>query len=471
MSLPDLRPLLEPESIAVVGASASPEKAGHVLLRNILDGGFPGDVYPVNPREGEIAGQRAYATVGEVPGAVDLAFVVLGRQRVLSAVQACADAGVRAVCIITAGFGEGDEWGKKEHHNVAAVVAESGMIAIGPNTIGTVSMGGRLLGTFVPFAHWEDGPVAIGAQTGIFADPVMVEVMSSNTQRLGVHASVDIGNRVGIDELALLEDFAARKQVEVIGFYLEEFADARAFLARACEVKLTKPIVVLKSGRTPQGARASASHTGSHAQDYAVIDQLLRQHGIVRAETAAEFLSLLRGFSYTGVPAGARIGLITYSGALGVIATDELVDHGLELASLQPSTLQTIKGLLPDWQAARNPSDLWSAAEVDAERTLRVSFDAMLSDPSVDQLLAVMLAVPNIDFATFGEAFAALRKKHPSKPIHLVLQGGIKHRWTGAVEGLGIPVYDTTRDAVFVMAATAHYAAVRDDVPSAHALS
>lgn len=466
----DLRPLLQPTSVAVLGASAAPHKSGHVLMRNIVDGGFPGPVHPINPRGGEILGRTAYASVRDVPGGVDLAFVVLGRAQVRGALAECVEASVRAVCIVTAGFGEGDDWGRQEHREIAALIAESGMIGIGPNTIGTVSMGGRLRGTFVPFSHWEDGPVAIGAQTGIFAGAVMLDVMRAETQRIGIHASVDIGNRVGIDELALLEEFSGRDEVGVIGFYIEELADARTFLGRAAEVKRCKPVVVLKPGRTAQGARASASHTGSIAQDDAVIDHLLAQHGILRAESALEFLALLRALSYAGVPRGPRVGMITYSGALGVVATDELVTEGLELPDLAPGTIQAIEELLPDWQSAGNPSDLWSAAELDPERALRQSFAAMLADPDVDQVLGVLLAVPNIDFDGFGHVFDELRQAHPDTPIHLVMHGSVSEAWTRAIDGLGIPVYATTRQAVRVMAATARHSATRDVMPTAHAV-
>jgi acetyltransferase len=454
--------------VAVIGASSSPEKAGHVLLRNIVQGGFPGAVYPVNPRGGEILGLQVCSSVHEVPTTIDLAFIVVGRKQVLSMVEACAEAGVRAVCIVTAGFGEGDAWGKEEQLKIAAVVAQAGMIAIGPNTIGTISMGGLLVGSFVPFPHWQDGPVAIGAQTGIFAGAVALELMSRDTQRIGITASVDIGNRVGIDEVALLEDFALRDEVRVIGFYLEELADPRRFLKLASEVKRTKPVVVLRPGRTAQGASASASHTGSLAQDDAVIDQLLSQHGLVRAEDTADFLAILRAFSFAGVPAGSNVGVVTYSGALGVIASDQIVREGLDVASLEQRTIDRIGALMPDWQLAGNPADLWSAAEIDPEATLRVGFDAMLADSNVDQLLAVMLAVPNIDFPQFRDSFTELRTTYPGKPIHLVLHGGLSERWTSAVEGLGVPVYAETRDAVRAMAATARYAAGRDRVPTAH---
>lgn len=465
---PDLGPLLEPASIAILGASASPEKPGHVLFQNIIGGDFAGRLYPVNPRGASVAGRKAYASISEVPEQVDLVFVVLNRKHVLAAITECAAAGARAVCIVTAGFGEGDAWGAQQHREIAKVISDSGMVAIGPNTIGTVSMGGSLRGTFVPFPRWEDGNVAIGAQTGIFAGAVMLDVMQSDLQRIGIHASVDIGNRIGIDELALLEAFAAREEINVLGFYLEEMAAPRRFLARAAEVKRTKPIVILKPGRTPSGARASASHTGSLSQDDAVLDHLVAQHGLIRAADVPEFLALLRALSFAGVPNGSRVGVVTYSGALGVIATDELTTEGLELAKVEPGTLETIQSLLPDWQSARNPSDLWSAAEVDPERTLRTGFEAMLADPNVDQVLGVILAVPNVDVTNVGQVFADLRARHPDRPIHLVFKGSLSTAWARSIEGLGIPVYPSTRDAVRVMAATARYRAGRTHIPSAY---
>jgi acetyltransferase len=465
----DCRPLLDPASVAIVGASSSPAKPGHILLRNILDGGFAGRVFPVNPGASEIAGRECYSSIAAIPGSVDLVFIVLGRERVLPAVLECADAGVEAVCIITAGFGEGDEWGKQQELELRELVRSTGMVAIGPNTIGTVSMGGALRGTFVPFPHWESGSVALVAQTGIFAGAVMREHMDQPSQRIGFKASVDIGNRVGVDELDLLQAFAEDGEIGVIGFYLESFANARAFLREASVVKREKPIVVLKPGRTREGAAASASHTGSLGQDDAVVDQLLAQHGIVRADDEREFLACLKAFSYAPLPAGPRVGVITYSGALGVIATDQIVAAGLEVAEIDPATAAAIEELMPDWQRAGNPSDMWSAVELDAVATARVGFGAMLEDGNIDQVLGVMLAVPNADFEEFGEVFAELR--HGSaKPLHLVMPGPQKARWTAALEGLRIPVYDSSREAVRAMAAMTRYVAARDRVPAAHSV-
>jgi acetate---CoA ligase (ADP-forming) len=400
-----------------------------------------------------------------VPEPIDLAFIVLPRDGVLTAVRDCANAGVRAVCIVTAGFGEGDPWGRKEQQYLRDVVQAADMLAIGPNTIGLVTMGGRLLGTFVPFAHWEDGDVAIIAQTGLFAGAVAVEMMTADAQRLGIVASVDIGNRVGIDELDLLEAFAADDEIHVIGLYIEGFADLRRFLRRAAEVKRTKPIVVLKPGRTRKGAQASESHTGSLAQDDAVLDQLLTQHGIMRADNPNDFLALLRACSWSPLPPGPRVAILTYSGALGVIAADEAVSLDLEVADLHPYTISTLEKLMPEWQKAANPCDIYSAAQSNPQRVMEVSLRALLDDPGVDQVLALLLAVPDVDFPDIDNVLGEMQESHPNKPLHIVAYGSCKGEWLRKLGGSRLPFYGSSRDALSVMARLARYAGARECVP------
>lgn len=455
---PDLDALLNPSSIAVIGASTNPRKPGNVMVRNILSGDYPGRLYPVNPRADRIADLPCYPTIADVPEQVDLVIIILGRQHVGDAVRACAAANARAVAIITAGFGEGDEWGRQAQDELAAEIAAAGMAAIGPNTLGLVGMGGRLRASFVPFDHWEDGPVALVAQTGVYAGAVTGEIMHQPFQRIGVRWTVDIGNRVGTDELELLEVVAGDEDVRVVGLYLEELVDARALMTRAAEVSTDKPIVLLKPGRTPEGSRASASHTGALAADDEVLDQLAAQHGIVRAGDSEEFTSFLKAFSYVPPTRGPRVGVITYSGALGIVATDQVVAEGLTMAELGPRTLTTLNAVSPDWQHLGNPADLWSAAEVDPAEAARTCFSAILADPEVDQVLAVMLAVPNVDFDEFREVFAGLRADHPDKPLHLVMYGSLRETWTAALEGLGIPVYETMRLAVRSIGATVRHA-------------
>lgn len=455
---PDPSALLTPASIAVIGASENPRKPGHVMVRNIVDGGYPGMVYPVNPRATAIAGLTCYPSVADIPAQVDLAIIVLGRPFVADAVRGCAQASARAVCIVTAGFGEGDDWGRDTQAELTELVTRAGMAAIGPNTLGLVSMGGRLRASFVPFEHWDDGPVAMVAQTGVYAGAVIEQLMHQPYQRIGIHWTVDIGNRVGTTELELVDVMAADDDVRIIGLYLEELVDARALMTRAAEVSRDKPIVLLKPGRTPEGSRASASHTGSLATDDDVLDQLVAQHGIVRAADSEEFTAFLKAFSYLPPTRGPNVGVVTYSGALGIVATDQLIEEGLRIPDLHDRTLAAMDALTPDWQSLGNPADLWSAAEVAPGQTVRTCLSAMLADPNVDQVLAVLLAVPNIDFDDFRDAFAGLRAAYPDIPLHVVMYGALREKWTAALEGLDIPVYDTMRLAVRSIGAMVRHA-------------
>ncbi|WP_426244999.1 CoA-binding protein [Nocardioides sp. LHG3406-4] len=465
----NLKSFLDPQSVAVVGASKDRRKPGNLILRNIMEGGYAGTIYPVNPGGGEIEGLTAYTSVAEVPTKINLVVIVLGRAHVEEALRQCIEVGASSVVIVTAGFGEGDEMGKAAQVRFKEMVADSGIIAIGPNTIGYINKEVDLFASFVNFPSWDDGPVALVAMTGIYSGAVVHELMSDPSQRFGIRLSIDIGNRIGLSELDLLEELATRADIEVLGFYIEEFDDARAFLARAAEVKREKPIVLLKPGRTEEGAQAALSHTGSLASDDAILDQLLQQHGIIRADDNEEFVSLLRTFSYCPTPAGRRVGIITYSGALGITATDAVVQAGLSLAELSPETSEKLNELAPDWQHVRNPADLWSAAEADPGRAARLCFGAMLADPSVDQLLFVLLALPNVDFEGMREVFADLRQQRPEIPIHVTLHGGLRGEWASRLEGLGIVVHDSARSAARAMAALATYTETRELLPSAHA--
>lgn len=461
--------LLEPRSVAVIGASQHAHKPGAVLLRSLIEGGFAGEVYPIHPRADEVLGQRAYPSVAEVPGQIDLAFIVLARESVRTAVQQCAEAGVGGVVIVSAGFNEADEWGVREQAAIAEILDRHDMQALGPNTIGLVTMGGRLRGSFVHFPTWNAGDIAMAAQSGVFAGSVAEEEIARRTQRLGVHASVALGNRIRTSETDLVRSFGDNPEVGVIGLYLESFADAEAFLRTAAEVKRRKPIVLLKGGRTRAGSLAAASHTGSLAADDAVVDQLLRQHGVVRAQGEDEFLALLKGFSYSPGTTGKRVGVVTFSGAYGVLACDHLDAAGLELPDYSEQTVSRFSELLPGWQRPRNPADLWPAIDVDPRRALIDGLGAALADPGVDQVFGILLAVGNSNFPGMAEALAQLRREYPDKPIHLTITGGYREQWLTALEGLSIPVYDSISLAVSVIRATAWYHEVRDVLPSAYA--
>jgi acetate---CoA ligase (ADP-forming) len=442
----DITPLVAPRSIAVIGASANPTKSGGVLFDNLAKGKFRGPLYPINRTAPDIMGLKAYPTLAEVPEKVDLVYIVLPQQHVEDAVKQCVAAGARAACIITAGFSEASAKGRGDEERLREIARASGLLLAGPNTIGMVNAEVGMMGSFVNFPRWESGGVSFFTQTGIFTGALMLNVMTSATQRLPVGKSIDVGNKIDVDELDFLHYVAGDPATKVIGFYIESIRNPRAFFDKAQEVRKHKPIVVLKPGRTQDGAKASASHTGSLATDNDILDGALKQYGIARAEDEEDFLNALRALVMLPKPRGNRVGIATTSGALGVISTDLVVESGLELAKFDPATIAAMRTILPEWLEPANPFDFWISIDVKGPREAHeVGLTAVFADPNVDLVLCTLLAPGNADFPEFGDLLRRLRRTY-DKPVALVIYGGdAGRRWRADLEGAGIPIFRTTR--------------------------
>ena len=455
----DITPLVAPRSIAVVGASTNPGKSGGILFANLLAGGFHGPLHPVNPRAETVMNRKAFPGIADIGEPVDLAYIVLPRHLVAEAVGQCIAAGVRAACIITAGFAEAGASGRADQAVLGQQARAGNLLLAGPNTIGMVNAKCGMMGSFVNFPHWQDGGISLFTQTGIFTGALMHQVMGQDAQRLPVGMSIDVGNKVDVDELDFLDYVADDPNTDVIGFYLESINRPRDFLEKAGEVGRAKPIVILKPGRTQAGARASSSHTGALATDDAVLDAGLRQFGVTRAEDEQEFLDMLKAHAMLSRPPGRRFGrrlaIATTSGALGVMATDLAVDFGFRLVDFTPETTARLGTILPDWLAPANPFDFWIGLDMKGpEEAHRVGLSAVIGDANADMVLCTLLAPPNADFAGFGEVMRAIRRDHPGKPIAMVIWGGgARDRWIAAIEGLNIPVFASTRAALRALAA------------------
>ena len=461
----DIRAVLEPRSIAVIGASTDPTKTGHVLLKNIVVNGFPGKVYAINPTAKEILGVKAYPNILAVPDDIDMVFFLLPGKWVPTLFEDCKKKGVKAAVIISAGFAEVGEEGRKVQEALQEVIRESGVRCLGPNSIGFINMSHKLMGSFILFENWSDGPISLAAQSGIFAGAVADELMSKTVQRIGIGQSVIFGNKIDLDESDFVEWAWKNPNSKVIAIHMEAMNDPRRFLSLANKVKRDKPIIVLKPGRTAAGATASASHTGSLAADETLVDSSLRQYGVTRAYDLEEFVEFMKAFSYQPFPRGKRVGIVTFSGANGVLASDELAEHGFEMAEFSPASRARMKKFLPEWQPAKNPLDLWASLGAGNRLTHEEGILSVLSDKNVDAVLVVLLALANADFDGMREIYARARKEFPDKPVYTVILGGpIKGRWIKEIDGLSMPVFDTTRIAVKALAAARHYVQHKDDV-------
>ena len=453
-----LKALFAPRSVAIVGASASKGKSGYFILKNILDGGFSGRVYPVNPRAKQILNCRCYASVRDLPEPPDLVILVVANEHVKTVLQDCAIRKAKAVTIVTAGFGEIGGAGSKAQDALTTIIRESAMRVVGPNSVGLVSAPNKLVGSFVPFPKWPAGPVAIASQTGIFTGAYVDALAAQSTQRFGFSRSICLGNKIDVDEVDFLEYATDDAASRVIAIHLESFKRPREFLAAANRANQTKPVVVFKTGRTEAGARVAASHSGALSSQDRIVTAALKQYGIVHVETLEEFIGTMKAFAWQPVPRGNHAAIVTLSGAMGVMAVDEMGGTGLTLAKFAPATVKAIANLMPKWQPVQNPADIWMALGSGPEKAHAEILDAVLTDPGVDMLLCVLLPIPNADFSNVRKVFKKLTDAHPDKPLFLIMLGGqVRQRWLRQLDSLHLPVYSDPRSAVRAMAAMQFY--------------
>jgi acyl-CoA synthetase (NDP forming) len=462
------QPYLEPRAIAIIGASSNPDKPGYTLMSSIVEGGYKGAVYPINPKPGSILGKPTYPSISDVPGEVDLAFILIGREHVPEAIRACGRKGVKSAAIVTAGFGE-VESGHEYDRDLRAAIGESGVRCVGPNTIGMVNMHHGLSASFVPLPVWSPGKISLLGQTGTIAGSLADQIMHQPSQRLDVGKIVAIGNKADLDEVDFLEYCWNDSQTEVIGLHLESLSRPREFFSLAQKVKADKPTVILKSGRTEAGGRVSASHTGGLMVDDAVFDAACRQYGLIRATSVPDFLAFLKALSFQPPPRGERIGVVSYSGGMAVTACDELSEAGLRLGDFGTETKRLLADMLPDWQPVKNPVDLWPAMTGDnlgvQGRSIRIGMD----DTETDAVLLILLAVPNSACEGLSRYFREAMAANPHKPIYCVFVGGaVAEQWKLELEreeadkARRVPVFDDTSTAARALGAAAWYYRRRD---------
>jgi len=374
-----------PESVAVIGASANPEKLGHAVVRNLIDSGFSrkGKVYPINPKSNHILGLPVYKSVLDVPENIDMAVIVIPHNYVPEALITCGEKGIKGVVIISAGFREAGTAGVEREREIIRIAKQYGMRIIGPNVLG-------LLDTFTPlnasFAADSPpkGPIAITSQSGALGTAILDWAQAGS---LGLSKFVSLGNKADVNEIDLLNEWADDKNTNVILMYIEELAEGQRFLETAKIVAKKKPIVAIKSGVTQSGARAVSSHTGSLAGSEQAYHAAFQQAGVIRADSMQELFDTALAFGYQPKLEGKRIAIITNAGGPGILATDALERAGLSLARFDYDTLHELEKTLPDAASASNPVDLLGDALADR---FQFALETVANDPNVDGILVVL---------------------------------------------------------------------------------
>jgi acetyl coenzyme A synthetase (ADP forming)-like protein len=351
-----LLPLFFPRSVAVIGASSDPSSIGGRLFHNILSTGFTGPVYPVNPKAKVINSVRAYSTILEVPDEVDLAYIVVPQRFVIDVARECAEAGVRGVVVISAGFSEVGPEGAILEHELLEIVRNSGMRMVGPNCMGLLNTASsvQLNGTFAP-VYPPAGNVAMSSQSGALGIAILDFATRSN---IGISQFVSVGNKADVSGNDLLLAWEDDPQTDVITLYLESFGNPKRFSRLARRIGRRKPIIAVKSGRSSAGSLAASSHTGALASSDVAVQALFRQAGVIRVDTIEDLFYTANLLANQPIPMGNRVGIVTNAGGPGILGADALETYGLTLPELSSELRAEIGSQLPEEASTRNPVDL-----------------------------------------------------------------------------------------------------------------
>ncbi|MDP6561355.1 MAG: acetate--CoA ligase family protein [Candidatus Peribacteraceae bacterium] len=440
--------LFEPKSIAVIGASPTEGKVGHDVLKNLIDEGYGGDLFPINPKHEEVLGKKTYKSVKEVDEPIELAVIVVPAKIVPAVLEECAEKKIENVIIISAGFAEtGTEEGKDLEEQIKTIAQEHDINLIGPNCLGILRPSFKMNASFA--AHLPPkGSIALISQSGAMAVAVM-----DASQEIGIGYSLiaSIGNKAVMDESDLLERAGQDSKTSVVGFYLESISDGKRFLQTCIKVGATKKIVILKAGVSKEGSEAAASHTGALAGSEAAIDALCAQSGAVRAKTMEEFVDMLEVLSTSPLLPSPNIAIITNAGGPGILATDAAEKAKLQMPSLDEKIEKKLKEALPDAASTGNPIDV--VGDADLSR-YEAALEAVGDDPNIDGVAILLTPQVMTPVEDITKAIISWQKRHSTMPIVTSFMGD-EHvndaRLT--VQKAGISSFETPERAIAALGA------------------
>jgi len=454
--LEEYKNLFYPSTIAVIGASANPEKLGYHCVTSLIRGGFKGKIYPVNPNLSEIYGFKAYPSIRDTPGKVDLAIIAIPRHMVPDVIKECSNKGVKGIILITAGFKEAeDRIGLELEREIAFIANKYGIKVIGPNTFGIVNLHANLNASFTPeFSMVEKGNISLVSQSGGFCHLIAPLSLKDGG---GFSKIIGLGNRCNVDFADVLEYLEGDPETKVIALFIEGVDNARRLFEAASRVARKKPIVVYKAGKFKTSDKASLSHTGSLAGRYDLYMGAFRQACIITVNSSEELLDTSKALSLCSLPDGNRIAVLSAQAGLGMVACDVCEENGLALAVFVDETVQRIRDLLPPLSIRTNPIDMgpaWYNWE-----TCREVIKAVGVDRNVDALV-MLAAYASANEPIVREIAETLKTIAHEKPVVTCLPspGNIWIREKKELESANVPVYPTPERAAKALANMVKYA-------------
>jgi len=446
-----LERFFNPESVAIVGASRQPGKVGYEILTNMVDAGYEGKIFPVNPKADKIGQLKCYGdleAIGEVP---ELVIIVIPAKIVPAVMDQCAAIGVKAVIIITAGFKEIGEQGRQLEQKVVQIAKQAGIRVIGPNCLGVVATTNKLNASFGGVLPRE-GTIGYLSQSGALLSAILD---MANADDIGFSKLVSIGNKADVDELDAIEALGQDPDTKVIAGYLESIANGGAFVRQAERISQTKPILLMKSGSTEAGAKAASSHTGSLAGSETAYECVFERAGIIRCDSIKAQFDFAQALANQPLPKGPGVAVITNAGGPGIMAADAIEQQGLVFAKLADETMTKLASNLPAPANVHNPIDVLGDALADR---YELALSVVLDDPNVDTVLVLLTPQAMTASAATAEAIVKVANQKPNKPVLACFLGarkvdeGIKILRKG-----NIPQYDSPESAVNTIKVIADY--------------
>jgi acetyl coenzyme A synthetase (ADP forming)-like protein len=413
--------IMKPKAVAVIGASAESGKIGNSVMKNLINGGYKGDIYPIHPKADEIMGKKVYKSVKDVPGEIDIAVFAIPASLVASALIECGEKKVVGAILIPSGYAEtGNVKGQEE---IQAIGQKYGIRLMGPNIYGFYYTPANLCATFCT-AYDVKGSAALSSQSGGIG---MAIIGFSRSAKMGVSAIVGLGNKSDIDEDDLLTFFEQDDNTQIIAQHCEDLKDGRAFAEVAKRVSKKKPVVVLKAGRTSAGAKAASSHTGALAGNDKIYEDVFNQSGVIRARSLRDMLDFARGIPVLPTPKGENVVIITGAGGSGVLLSDACIDNKLSLMTIPPDLDAAFRKFIPPFGAAGNPVDITGGEPpITYVNTVKLG----LEDPRIHALILgywhTIVTPPMVFARNMVEVKNAMKAKGIEKPIVASLAGDIE---------------------------------------------
>lgn len=461
----DMQPIFEPKTVAIVGATERIGSVGYAAIKNILEGKYTGTVYPVHPKLETVLGVKAYPSLLDIPvDEIDLVVVIVGSKNVPAVAEQAAQKKAKGFCVISAGFKEVGPEGAALELEVAAIAKKGGMRMIGPNCLGVINTD-PAISMNVTFARQMPlaGNIAFLSQSGALCTSVLDYSLGKN---IGFSKFVSFGNKADVTEVDFLKYLKDDPKTDVIMAYLEDVMDGAAFMEICKEITIEKgkPILVVKSGRSEEGAKAAASHTGSLAGNDAVFDAMFKQCGVIRVDSVGDLFTYANAMSRQPLPKNNKVGIISNAGGPGIMTTDACVRYGLSLASLSADTTKKLAECLPAEAALGNPVDVIGDAGV---QRYQDAIDLVMADPDVSIGMVILTPQDMTDIEGTAKILPEVSKKYGKTTLGLFM--GMQDVGVGIryLENNGIPNYIFPEEAANAASTMVKFAEMRDPAKAA----